>query len=57
MSSRFRTAGEIKPDDEAWESLAWVSHPQSTGAKLLTIVEAIFACVGAEGLDTIEVCR
>ncbi len=43
MTSQFRIASEIEPDQQDWGTRRWVSHPPSTGAKLLTVVEATFA--------------
>jgi hypothetical protein len=43
MASKFMIASEIEPDQQDWGFRRWVSHPPSTGAKLLTVVEATFA--------------
>ena len=40
MVSKFRIASEIEPDQQDWGNRRWVSHPSSSGAKLLTVVEA-----------------
>ena len=41
MSNRtFRIAADIPPNDELWVTRRWVSHPASTGAEQLTVVEA-----------------
>lgn len=40
MVDTFRIADEIKAYQTDWVSRRWVSHPASTGTKLLTVVEA-----------------
>ena len=40
MFKRFVTAKEAERETLSWGSLAWISRPELTGAKLLTILEA-----------------
>lgn len=40
MTSMFRIASTIGRDEEHWGIRRWVSHPPSTGASHLTVVEA-----------------
>jgi quercetin dioxygenase-like cupin family protein len=40
MTSNFRIASEIKPDQAGWGVSRWVSHPASTGAQQLTVLDA-----------------
>ena len=42
MSDKFRIASEITPEQLPWGILHWVSHPPSTGAKRMTVVEGTF---------------
>jgi quercetin dioxygenase-like cupin family protein len=39
MSGSFRIGGEIERDRLDWGTLGWVSHPPSTGATQLTVME------------------
>jgi quercetin dioxygenase-like cupin family protein len=43
MVDAFRIADEIKAYQNDWVTRRWVSHPGSTGTKLLTVVEATIA--------------
>lgn len=43
MVDTFRIAEDIKAHQSDWVSRRWVSHPASTGAKLITAVEATIA--------------
>jgi quercetin dioxygenase-like cupin family protein len=43
MANNFRIASEIKPDLQDRGTLRWISHPPSTEAKQLTVVDVIFA--------------
>jgi quercetin dioxygenase-like cupin family protein len=43
MSSNFRIASEIEPEQEDRGTLRWVSHPRSTSAKMLTVLDVTFA--------------
>lgn len=40
MMSAFRVAGEIKQEQQEWGVYQWLSHPVSTGAKMLTVFQA-----------------
>ena len=40
MASNFRIATEIVPDKAVWGSSRWMSHPPSTGARQLTVLDA-----------------
>lgn len=39
MTYKFRIAEEIHPDQHDWGTGRWVSHPPSTDAKQLTVLE------------------
>ena len=43
MSSQFRMREKIDPDQAPWGHSRWVSHPASTGAKQLAILDAYIA--------------
>ncbi len=43
MNAQFRMANEIPKDDADWVTRRWVSHPASTGATQLTVVDATLA--------------
>lgn len=43
MIAQFRMANDIPRDDVDWVTRRWVSHPASTGAKQLTVVDATLA--------------
>lgn len=49
MSAQFRMANEIPKDDADWVTRRWVSHPASTGAEQLTIIDATLAPGQAHG--------
>jgi quercetin dioxygenase-like cupin family protein len=40
MPGKFRMASETEKDDVDWVTRRWVSHPASTGARQLTVVDA-----------------
>ena len=41
MSAKFRIADEVERTPREWGEVALLCHPQSTGAKQLTVVQAI----------------
>jgi quercetin dioxygenase-like cupin family protein len=43
MNAQFRMAADIPKDDADWVTRRWVSHPASTGALQLTVVDATLA--------------
>lgn len=49
MIAQFRMANEIPKDDVDWVTRRWVSHPASTGAKQLTVVDATLATGQSHG--------
>ena len=42
MANNFRIASEIKPDLQERGALRWISHPPSTEARQLTVVDVTF---------------
>ena len=49
MMGNFRVATEIQPDQASWGASRWVSNPASTGAKQLTVLDAIVVPGQAHG--------
>lgn len=49
MTAQFRMANDIPKDDADWVTRRWVSHPASTGANALTVVDATLAPGQAHG--------
>jgi quercetin dioxygenase-like cupin family protein len=43
MAGRFRIAREVEPETLDWGRLRWLSHPPSTGAAQLTVIEVTLA--------------
>lgn len=43
MTAQFRMANDIPKDDADWVTRRWVSHPASTGAAAMTVVDATLA--------------
>ena len=41
MSNNFRIAAEIKPDKAGWGASRRMSDPASTGARQMTVIEAV----------------
>ncbi len=39
MTGRFMLSAQTPPEELDWGSLRWMSHPPSTGAKQLTVIE------------------
>jgi quercetin dioxygenase-like cupin family protein len=39
MSGKFVLSAETSPEELDWGSLRWMSHPPSTGARQLTVIE------------------
>ncbi len=39
MTGRFMLSAETPPEELDWGSLRWMSHPPSTAAKQLTVIE------------------
>jgi quercetin dioxygenase-like cupin family protein len=39
MAGKFRIAGEVRPEVLDWGQLRWMSHPPSTSAKQLTVID------------------
>jgi len=43
MSRRFAIAAEVEPEVLDWGQLRWLSHPPSTGARHLTVIDVTLA--------------
>jgi quercetin dioxygenase-like cupin family protein len=43
MPGSFRIAREVEPDVLDWGRLRWLSHPPSTGARQLTVIDVTLA--------------
>ena len=43
MTRRFSIAAEVEPEVLDWGELRWLSHPPSTGAKHLTVIDVNLA--------------
>jgi len=39
MTGKFMLSAQTPPEELEWGSLRWMSHPPSTGAKQLTVIE------------------
>jgi len=43
MAGQFRIADEVTPETLDWGQLRWMSHPPSTGAEHLTVIDVTLA--------------
>jgi quercetin dioxygenase-like cupin family protein len=43
MPGKFTIAREVPPDELDWGQLRWLSHPPSTGARQLTVIDVTLA--------------
>jgi quercetin dioxygenase-like cupin family protein len=43
MPSKFTIAREVEPESLDWGQLRWLSHPPSTGARQLTVIDVTLA--------------
>jgi quercetin dioxygenase-like cupin family protein len=43
MPGKFTIARDVPPDELDWGQLRWLSHPPSTGARQLTVIDVTLA--------------
>jgi quercetin dioxygenase-like cupin family protein len=43
MAGKFMIAAETRPEVSDWGQLRWMSHPPSTGARQLTVIDVALA--------------
>jgi quercetin dioxygenase-like cupin family protein len=43
MPGKFTIAPDVPPDELDWGQLRWLSHPPSTGARQLTVIDVTLA--------------